>query len=111
MSVTTTTLPPISARVLQAAQQFLYWLFSVQSHQPLVEVDTSLGPVSVALPPAGLSSTATGQSNQNQELIYVKTSADGNALTVTGALNGSQNTAVQYGVLRFKSNGTSWYKV
>lgn len=106
-----TTLPPISARVVSAVQQFLYWLFQVQNHQPLIEVDTSGGNQTRALPPAGLSNAATGQSAQNQELIYVKAGADGNQLQVTGAVNGPQTTSAAYGRLRFKSNGTKWYTV
>ncbi len=106
-----TALPPISARVITAVTQFLYWLFQVQNHQPLIEVDTSGGNQTRALPPAGLSNTATGQSAQNQELIYAKAGADGNQLTVTGAVNGAQSTTAAYGVMRFKSNGTIWYRV
>ena len=86
------------------------FLFTIARIAPLMEVDTSGGPYSEALPPAGLNST-TGQSNQNQELIYVKTSADANVFTVTGAVNGAQTISAQYGVHRFKSDGTNWFLV
>lgn len=86
------------------------WLFTVQNLLPLVTVHTSGGPESIALPPAGLNST-TGQSNQNQEIIYLKTSADGNAVTITGAETGDVTLNAQLDCVRFKSDGTSWYQV
>lgn len=113
---TTSILPelPQRAQVADDAGRFtretVGWLYKLQSHQPLVEVDTSGGPVTLALPPAGNNAT-TGQSAQNQELIYIKTTADGNVATITGAAQGAQTLTAQYDKLRFKSNGTTWYMV
>lgn len=88
------------------------WLFTLQNLLPLVAVDTSAGNVVIALPPAGLDST-TGQSNQNMELIYVKTTADGNTVTITGGFGGNQVLTTQSpnagSLVRFKSDGTNWY--
>ena len=73
-------------------------------------MDTTAAPVTIALPPAGLNSS-TGQSNQNQEIIYLKASADANTWTITGALTGDIVLTTQYSGVRFKSDGTNWYKV
>lgn len=86
------------------------WLFTLQMLLPLRLVDTSGGPYSEALPPAGLNST-TGQSNQNQEIIYVKTSSDASTFTLTGGQGGSATISSQYGTLRYKSDGTNWWPV
>jgi hypothetical protein len=106
--------PPLRNKILDAAgrleRTLQNWLFSLQNHQPLKLVDTSGGNYSEALPPAGLNSS-TGQSNQNQELVYKKVSADGNTFTLTGALEGPQTLIAQWSKLRVKSNGTSWYVV
>jgi len=108
----TTTIPPLTPRASeQLDRPVQYWLFQVRDHQPLTEVDTSLGPQALMLPPAGVATLATGQNNQNQELIYIKTSADANVATITGAAQGPQTLTAQYDTLRFKSNGTTWYKV
>lgn len=84
------------------------WLFTVQNLLPLRVGDTSGGPITEALPPAGLNST-TGQSNQNQEILYIKSSADANAWTITGAITGTVALTAQYAVARFKSDGTNWW--
>jgi hypothetical protein len=72
--------------------------------------DTTSGPVTEALPPAGLNST-TGQSNQNQLLTYSKTSADVNAWTITGGFLGPVVLMNQGDSVQFKSDGTNWYRV
>jgi hypothetical protein len=53
----------------------------------------------------------TGQSNQNQELIYKKISADGHTFTLNGSNDGPLTLTAQNASMRLKSNGTSWYKV
>jgi hypothetical protein len=83
------------------------WLFSVQNLLPLVEVDTTAGNLAITLPPAGLNSS-TGQSAQNQEIIYIKTSADAHTATIAGALTGSATLKNRYDIARFKSDGTNW---
>lgn len=86
------------------------WMFSVQNLHPLIKIDTSAGSYSEALPPAGALS-GTGQNNQNQEIVVLKVSSDGNTYTLTGAATGTVTVTTQYAGFRFKSDGTSWFKV
>ena len=86
---------------------FRQWLFTLQNLLPLVEVDTSGGDEVLQLPPAGLNEN-TGQSNQNQEIVYVKTSSDGNSASITGAETGAIILRKQWDSARFKSDGTNW---
>jgi hypothetical protein len=91
---------------------FRQWLFSLQYQLPLRVADTSSGSYAEALPPAGVNAgDSTGQSAQNQELIYIKSSADANTLTITGAITGTVTLSTQYQVARFKSDGTVWWLV
>jgi hypothetical protein len=106
---TTMRLPPLRASNLDPVIQ--QWLLAVSRLHPLIECDTSGGNFNQALPPAGLSSTATGETNLNQEIIYVKISPDANTVTITGAQGGNVILAAQYDKARFKSNGTVWYRV
>lgn len=89
------------------------WHLNLQLHQPMREVDTSGGNYGEAPPPAGLN-TATGQSNQNQEITFVKISADGNTWTLSGVGGnlplGPYTLTTRGQVLKIKSNGTVWYK-
>lgn len=116
MPTTTTKLfdPPLRDSILDAAgrlgRPLQSWLFSLQSLLQLKLVDTTAGNYSEALPAAGLNS-ATGQSNQNQELVYKKISADGNTFSLTGAPEGTQALTAQWSKVRLKSNGTNWYVV
>lgn len=82
--------------------------FTLQNQLPLVLVDTSAGPYSEALPPAG-NISGTGQNNQNQEITYKKTSADAHVFTVTGGAEGPQTLTNQYDTIKFKSDGTNWW--
>lgn len=86
------------------------WLFTLQRLQPLVLINTTAAPETIALPAAGLNSS-TGESNQNQELTYRRI-AGGNNATITGSADGPQVLTANTGagsVVKFKSNGTSWY--
>jgi hypothetical protein len=87
------------------------WLLADGKRLPLVECDTSGGNFNQALPPAGLSNAATGETNLNQEIHYVKTTADANTVTITGAASGNVILAAQYDHATFKSNGTVWYRI
>lgn len=115
MSTTQTTLFPPPLRDSDFPKPLQNYLFTLQMLHPLVEVDTAAGPVVIALPNAGLDNSQTGQSNQNQEIIYVKTSADVNTVTISGAVGGNQVLNAQSpnagSVMRFKSNGAVWYVV
>ncbi len=85
------------------------WLFSVQNLHPLITVDTSGGSFAETLPPAG-GNTNVGQSNQNQELTFIKISSDGNTFTLNGAIGGSLTLTAHLAVLKVKSDGTNWYR-
>ena len=87
-----------------------YWELETQQSAPLHTVDTASGPYSEAAPPAGLNST-TGQTNQNQEITYVKTSDDSNAYILTGVEGGPYTLINQFDSLKIKSDGTSWWRV
>jgi hypothetical protein len=110
MATTETTLFPPPLRESKLSEPEQRYLASLQRLLPLRIGDTSGGPYAEALPPAGVNTT-TGQSNQNQELIYKKMSPDANVWTITGGAEGSQTISVQYGAIRFKSDGTNWWVV
>lgn len=114
MSIKQTTLFPPALRDSQLSKAEQKYLFTLQRLLMLVAIDTSSGNQVIALPPAGLNST-TGESNQNQEITYVKTSADVNTATITGGIGGNQVlTAASPGAgscVRFKSDGTHWYAI
>lgn len=82
----------------------------MQNLVPLNVVDTSAGPVTLALPPAG-NDTTTGQSAQNREITYYKDTADGNTVTITGAKGGSVVLVAGDEFVRFKSDGTQWRRI
>lgn len=113
MSVEKTTLFPPPSRGTTLSEPELKYLFSLQARCPLNEIDTTAGPETIALPDPGLEGSESGQSNQNQELIYIKTSADSNHATITGAVGGNQvltaQTPAAGSCVRFKSNGSVWY--
>jgi hypothetical protein len=86
------------------------WLLTLQLQLQLIVVDTTTGSVESAPPPAGLNSS-TGQSNQNQELVIVKSSPDANTVTATGIEGGPYVLTTQYQFMRIKSDGTNWWRV
>jgi len=107
---TTPYLPPPPTSLGSALSPTDYqWMLIVQGLIPLYEVDTSKGSYTEALPPAGVGSS--GQTGQCKEIIYLKTSADANTDTITGAITGPVVLATQWQVARFKSDGTNWYAV
>lgn len=115
MSTSQTTLfpPPNQSKAvddrgyLTPTQQ--QWNFTLQRQLPLIEIDTTTGPLVDTVPPAGLNST-TGQSNQNQEITFVKISADANAYTLNGVVSGAIVISAQYAFFKIKSDGTNWYR-
>lgn len=120
MGTTQTTLfaPPTRAAAVDAKGflgiSFRQWLFTLQMLFPLRLVDTTAGPYAEDVPPAGLNNS-TGQSNQNQEITYKKTSADGNTFTLNGSVanplpEGPLTLTTQYEFFKIKSDGTSWWK-
>jgi hypothetical protein len=105
--------PPVRTNAVDGngnlARPLRQWLFSVQNLHPLITVDTTEGNVVQAVPPAGLNSS-TGQSNQNMEITYVKSSADGNTVSITGVEGGTITLTAQYQSQKIKSDGTNWWK-
>ena len=111
--------PPTRAKAIDRdgflSKSFQQYLFTLQYLLPLILVDTSTGPIA-ANPPAPGEQSTTGQSNQNQELIYKKISADGNAFTLTGTATaplpeGPVVLTAQYSKVRIKSDGVNWWVV
>jgi len=105
-------LPP--TRHAKIPPEMVYWELETQQSAPLRVIDTSAGSYSENPPEAGLNSS-TGQTNQNQEITYVKKSADGNTFTLTGVggnlPGGPYTLTAQWQTLKIKSDGTDWYKV
>jgi hypothetical protein len=87
------------------------YLQTLQRRAPMQSVDTSAGSYAENAPPAGLSAVATGESNQNFEITYVKTSADANVFTLNGVEGGPYTLVAQFSFLKIKSDGSVWYKV
>lgn len=110
MPTSQTQLFPPPQRGSNLPEPLLKWLLSVQNLLPLRVVDTSAGGYAETPPPAGLN-TSTGQSNQNMEITYVKSSADANVFTLHGVEGGDLTLAAQYSFLKIKSDGTNWWKV
>ena len=115
MSAIQTTLfpPPNQSRAVDEKGFFTesqqQWQFTLQRRAPLVEVDTTTGNLVQSVPAAGLDSS-TGQSNQNQEITYVKVSADGNSFTLNGVASGAIVISAQYAFFKIKSDGSHWYR-
>lgn len=101
--------PPLRFSDLSKAMQS--WHLELQHASPLNEVNTSAGGYTEAPPPAGLNTT-TGETNLNQELTYIKISADANVWTLQGPNLplGPYTLTTQSQVLKIMSNGTVWYK-
>lgn len=109
---TQTVLPQPTLRGSSLSTTDYKWLLLAQSHLPLVTVDTTHGDVVMALPGAGVE--ASGQTNQNVEIIYRKISSDAHIVTITGSEDGPQTLTTKEGAtsrVRFKSDGTNWWVV
>lgn len=112
MKVVQTTLFPPPVRDTSLSESLRKYFFSVQMLLPLATVDSSDGGGTITLPAPGVNPGAlTGQSNQNQELIYIKVSADANPVIIHGAISGDVTLAAQWAFARFKSNATDWFRV
>jgi hypothetical protein len=113
-SQTVLFVPPTRAKATDdkgfLSKPYQQYLFTLQYLLPLIKVDTTSGPLTQAVPPAGLNST-TGQSNQNMEITYTKVSADGNVFTLTGVEGGPYMLVAMFDVIKIKSDGTNWWPV
>jgi hypothetical protein len=107
----TTRRPPPLRFASDLSQPMQFWELETQQAQPLNKIDTSEGSYSEAPPAAGLDTT-TGQTNQNQELTYVKVSADANTFTLKGPNLpfGPYTLTAQAQFLKIKSDGTEWLR-
>ena len=101
--------PPVRQSNLE--KPIVKYLFTIQNLHPLTTVDTTTGNMVIALPPAGVD--AAGQSNQNQELTFRKSSPDANTVTIKGSIDGPQilttNVVGPGSWVRFKSDGANWW--
>jgi hypothetical protein len=122
MSATPISLQPVNNVTYRIAdkegtpsREFVNWLIGLVNSFLLIPQSTAAGPVAYPLPPAA--------SMPNREIILIKTSADGNALSVAangtdlinaqgawGAANYTVGTA-QGAVARLRSDGQSNYYV
>ena len=108
MQTTQTQLPQPTTRGSSLSKSDYNWLLLVQLEHPLVLVDTSAGSFSEAAPVAGVASS--GQTAQNQEITFKKTSADGNTFTLTGVEDGPLTLTAQFSFFKIKSDGTNWWR-
>ena len=106
---TQTTLPQPTTRSSKLSETDYKWLLLVQTLLPLVVINTSGGNIVQAVPNAGIG--ASGQTAQNQEITYVKSSSDGNSFTLTGVQGGNIVISAQYAFFKIKSDGTNWWRV
>jgi hypothetical protein len=91
-----------------------YWFLEIGYAQPLRVGDTTGGPYAEDLPQPGLDNSKTGQTNQNQELLFCKKAGGANAWTINGAAGGAvviTSDTFPNNIARFKSDGTAWYRV
>lgn len=109
MPVIQTTLPPPPPAHL-GDDPLRYWHLKLQNQSPMRVVDTSTGNITETPPPAGVNAT-TGQTNQNQELTYIKSSKDANIFTLKGVEGGPYMLTAYKDVIRIKSDGTKWWPV
>lgn len=112
MPTTQTVLPPppfVIDEQIDPRSPIGQWLLEVQAFQPLRLVDTTAGNYSENAPPAGASGSP-GITNQNQEITYVKKSADANTFTLNGVQGGALTLSAQYAHLKIKSDGVNWWR-
>lgn len=109
MPTTFTNLFPPPLRGLNLPTPLQQWLFTLQNLFPLALVDTSAGNYAEVPPPPGLNN-ATGQSNQNQEITYVKKSSDGHVFTLNGVQGSPFTLTGQFQRMKIKSDGTNWWR-
>jgi|ERR1035438_6407184 hypothetical protein len=111
MSTTQTIRRQVPLRHAKLTGPMQFWEMETQQAHPMQEIDTSKGAETMSPPAAGLDSS-TGQTNQNQEITYIKTSADTNVFTLQGANlpGGPYTLTAQYQTFKIKSNGAVWYK-
>jgi len=113
MAVIQSNLPPPPLRFSKESDAMQFWHLKVQQSNQLITVDTTDGPATIALPPAG-ASLVPGQTNQGQRLTYRKTSADANPVKITGSPDGTQTLATGTGagsVVTFQSDAQFWWVV
>lgn len=79
------------------------WYQLVKKSNPFFPVDTTAGNISIAL--------QSGSEYLNREHLYLKSSADGNTVTITGAIGGPVVLPTQGAKQRFRYDGKQWWPV
>jgi hypothetical protein len=110
MPTTQTQLPPPPVRDTTLSKSEQLYLAMLQYQMPIRKVDTTAGPYAEAAPAPGLSND-TGQTNQNQQISYVKTSADVNVFTLNGVAGGPYTLTNQHDSITIKSDASNWYVI
>lgn len=82
---------------------WVQWFQLVKKQNPFFPVDTTSGNQSVTL--------KTGSEFLNREHLYLKSSSDGNTVTITGAVGGPVVLNTQGQKARFRFDGVNWWPV
>lgn len=77
------------------------WFQLVKKEKPFFPVDTTAGSQTIAL--------QSGAEYLNREHLYLKSSSDGNTVTITGAFGGSVVLSSQGQKARFRFDGKTWW--
>lgn len=95
---------PVIADIHQGGkvtQPWVRWCQLVKKEKPFFPVDTTAGSQTIAL--------QSGAEYLNREHLYLKSSSDGNTVTITGAFGGSVVLSTQGQKARFRFDGKTWW--
>lgn len=107
MPISPTVLYPPPLRKSELSQPVQHYMLSIQNLHPMYEVDTTAGNETTVPPDPG-QDAPSGRNNQNAEITYIKTSADGNTFTLNGVSGGPLTLTAQDQFFKIKSNGVLW---
>ena len=86
------------------------WFQQVKKQAPFFPIDTSVGNISLSLPT--FPTTAAAAEYINREHLYLKSTADGNTVTISGAAVGGPVVLNAQGQkARFRFDGKNWWAV
>jgi len=89
---------------------WLRWFQGVKQQLPLFSVSTAAGNVTIPLPT--FTNPASAAVYLNREHLYLKSTADANTVTITGAaVGGSVVLSSQGDKARFRFDGKNWWTV
>lgn len=105
------TLTPVHDQETKKAQvPWVRWFQLVKKQAPFFPVPTTSGNVTIPLPT--FTTTAEAAVYLNREHLYLKSTADGNTVTITGAaVGGSVVLSTQGQKARFRFDGVNWWPV